>query len=100
MSSLLGSLKLPKPSVPQFPRLQNEHVRDGLFPELSTTGSQQQAGTGTAWKPFLALAGGGKHAPPLSEGLEGWLSEEAICRGHFIDGALGGDGRLPCQSLT
>lgn len=100
MPSLLVSFNLPKLSVPQFPRLQNEHVRDRLFPELSTTGSQQQAGIGTAWKPFLALVGGSQHALPLSEGLEGWLSEEAICRGHFIDGALGGDGRLPCQSLT
>lgn len=41
MPDLLVSLKSPKPSVSQFLHLQNEQVRDSLFPELPTTGSQQ-----------------------------------------------------------
>lgn len=72
----------------------------GCFQNYRQLDPSNKQGLEPAWKHFVALAEGGQHAPPLSEGLEGWLSEEAICRGHFIDGALGGDGRLPCQSLT
>lgn len=72
---LVSFIKSLKPSVPQFPRLQNEQVRDRLFL-------------------FPDLGGGGQHRL-LSEGLEGQLSREAICRGHSADGALGGDGRQP-----
>lgn len=61
--------------MPQFPHLLKEQVRDRLFS-------------------FPVLVGeASTHSSLQSEGLEGRLSEEAICRGHSADGALGGDGR-------
>lgn len=51
-------------------------------------------GTGCFSFPVLVREASTRSAP-LSEGLEGQLSEEAICRGHSADGALGGDGRQP-----
>lgn len=94
---LLVSFKSSKSPVPQSPHMQNKQVRDRSFPELLTTGFQRWAGTGLAQKPFSpAWRGRPAPAPPrLSDGLEGRLSEEAICRGHFADGTLGGDGRPP-----
>lgn len=96
MPGLLVSSKSSKPPVPLSPHMQKKQVRDRLFPELLTIGFQQWAGTGLAQKPFPRPGEGGSvPAPRLSDGLEGRLSEEAICRGHFADGTLGGDGRPP-----
>lgn len=64
MPGLLVSFKSPKPSVPQFLHLQNEQVRDSLFPELLTTGSQQRAGPGTGQEAPRGPGGGGQRAPP------------------------------------
>lgn len=74
---LVSFIKLPKPFVPQFPHLQMSKLETGCFS-------------------FPVLVGeASTRLSPLSEGLEGRLSEEAICRGHSADGALGGDGRQP-----
>lgn len=77
LSLLVSFIKLPKPSVPQFPICKMSKLGTGCFS-------------------FPVLVGEASTSSSLlSESLEGRLSEEAICRGHSADGALGGDGRQP-----
>lgn len=95
MPGLLVSFKSSKPSVPQSPHMQNKQVRDLLI--LQSYNWIPAMGRDRTGPVALSPAWRGRPvpAPRLSDGLEGRLSEEAICRGHFADGTLGGDGRPP-----